>query len=278
MIQLPKISIVVAVYNGAATLAKCIESVKQQKYLQKELIIIDGGSNDSTVDILQAYNKDISYWESTKDRGIYHALNKGVAKAGGDWIVILGSDDYLWTDDVLEEAGQKLIQVSSQYLIVYGRVAMVNRGYRVIAMHGEAWNSKIKKVFFTEKNVFPHQGVFHHKNLFQQYGNFSEDYKCAGDYEFFLRVLAKNNRQALFFDDLIVSGMRNDGFSNQRKHAVEIFFEEIQARKSALGHELPKCKFLYKLIRVWVKQLLARSFGELFVVYIIIFYDKIFVR
>lgn len=274
MIQLPKISIVVAVYNGAATLTKCIESVKQQKYPQKELIIIDGGSNDSTVDILQAYNKDISYWESTKDRGIYHALNKGVAKAGGDWIVILGSDDYLWTDDVLEEAGQKLVLVSSQSLIVYGRVAMVNREYQVMAMHGEAWNSKIKKVFFTEKNVIPHQGVFHHKNLFQQYGNFSEDYKCAGDYEFLLRVLVKNDEQVWFLDDLIVSGMRNDGFSNQRKHAVKIFFEEIKARKSALGYDLPKSEFLYKLIRIWVKQFLARLFGERFVNFLIMFYNK----
>ena len=276
--QPPKISIIVAVYNRADTLTKCIESVRRQKYTQKELIIIDGGSNDGTVEILKKYDDDIAYWESQQDRGIYHALNKGIAKASGEWIVILGADDYLWADDVLEKASQKLLQINSQSQIVYGKVVLVDKSYRVVEIQGYDWNAETQRIFFEEKDNIPHQGVFHHKSLFELYGNFVEDYKCAGDYEFLLRVLTKNNRQAIFFDDLIVSGMRNDGFSNQRKYAVAGLFEEIRARKNVLNSHLPKYKFACKLTKAYVKQLSAKFFGEDFVVFLRYFYNKIFNR
>lgn len=273
--QLPKISIVVAVYNRVDTLTKCIESVRQQKYVPKELIIIDGGSNDGTVEVLKKHNNDITYWESKQDRGIYHALNKGIAKASGEWILILGADDYLWADDVLEKASGKLLQINPPSQIVYGRVALVDKNYHMVEMRGEAWNAETQKIFFKERDNLPHQGVFHHQSLFKLYGNFVEDYKCAGDYEFLLRVLAKNNGQATFFDDLIVTGMRNDGFSNQRKYAVAGLFEEVRARKNVLNSRLSKYKLGCKLIRAYVKQLSAIFFGEKFVAFLLHFYHKI---
>lgn len=273
----PKISIVVAVYNRANTLAKCIESVKNQTYPQKELIIIDGGSNDGTVDILKSYNNDITYWESKKDKGIYDALNKGIAKTNGEWIIILGADDYLWADDVLEKASKKLSskienplkQINSQLLpLIYGKVAVVDDNYKIVEMQGIPWNNSNQKIFFEEKNIIPHQGVLHHKKLFEIYGNFSENYYCAGDYEFLLRILLQNNNQALFFDDIIVAGMRNDGLSNQNKHAVKIFFEEIRARKADLHYCPSKYKFICKFMKIWIKQSIARLFGERYINYI----------
>lgn len=273
--QLPKLSIVVAVYNRADTLIKCIESVLRQKYVQKELIVIDGGSDDGTVEILKKYNDDITYWESVSDKGIYYALNKGIAKASGEWILILGADDYLWADDVLEKASRKLLQVNPPSQIVYGKVALVDKNYHIVEIRGKAWSAETQKIFFVERDNIPHQGVFHHQSLFKLYGNFVEDYKCAGDYEFLLRVLAKNNRQAIFFDDLIVSGMRNDGFSNQRNHAVAGLFEEIRARKEALNSHLSKYKLVCKLTRAYVKQLSAKIFGENFVASLLYFYNKI---
>src|SRR5665647_574950 len=99
----PLITIIVAVYNGAKTLQRCVDSVSDQTYLNKELIIIDGGSKDGTIDILMANNDKITYWQSEPDSGIYNAWNKALGHANGDWIYFLGSDDYLWKSNVFEE-------------------------------------------------------------------------------------------------------------------------------------------------------------------------------
>jgi glycosyltransferase involved in cell wall biosynthesis len=89
-----KASVLIAVYNGAATLEKAIASFVEQTYANKELIIIDGGSTDGTQAILEKYSAEIAYWVSEKDRGIYHAWNKAVARATGEWIFFFVCYDY----------------------------------------------------------------------------------------------------------------------------------------------------------------------------------------
>jgi len=91
---LPSITAIVAVFNGVDTLQQCIDSVAQQSYPAKELIVIDGDSKDGTVELLKASQEKINYWVSEPDSGVYNAWNKGLAKANGDWIFSLGSD---WT-------------------------------------------------------------------------------------------------------------------------------------------------------------------------------------
>jgi glycosyltransferase involved in cell wall biosynthesis len=91
------ISVIVAVFNGAKTLQQCIDSVAGQTYPHKELIVIDGGSIDGTREILEGDATKLAYWVSEPDRGIYHAWNKALARARGDWICFLGADDYLWS-------------------------------------------------------------------------------------------------------------------------------------------------------------------------------------
>lgn len=86
----PVTSVIVAVYNGAKTLQRCIDSVSNQTYPQKELIIIDGGSADGTVDILRVNNDKIAYWKFKPDRGIYHAWNKALDHVQGAWIYFWG--------------------------------------------------------------------------------------------------------------------------------------------------------------------------------------------
>ena len=92
----PLFTIIIAVFNGAKTLQQCIDSVAQQSYPNKQLIIIDGGSTDGTVELLQANDQSISYWVSEPDAGIYNAWNKGLKQANGEWICFLGADDYFY--------------------------------------------------------------------------------------------------------------------------------------------------------------------------------------
>src|SRR3954451_23901291 len=90
-----KISIITAVYNGEMLLERFFESVIKQNKQHYELIIIDGGSKDKSVALIKQYEKDISYWISEPDKGIYDAWNKGIEKASGNWIMFLGCDDKL---------------------------------------------------------------------------------------------------------------------------------------------------------------------------------------
>ena len=96
----PLLTIITVVKNGANTIEKCIKSVIDQKDVNIEHIIIDGGSSDSTVSILKKYSKNIEYWISEKDEGIYDGMNKGLQLALGDYIGILNSDDFYKKDSL----------------------------------------------------------------------------------------------------------------------------------------------------------------------------------
>lgn len=89
----PKISIVTVVYNGELTLESTILSVVNQDYQDTEFIVIDGGSTDSTIDIIKKYESNITHWVSESDKGIYDAMNKGLQLATGDWLIFIGCDD-----------------------------------------------------------------------------------------------------------------------------------------------------------------------------------------
>ncbi len=90
----PVLSIVTVVYNGAASLRRTIDSVLSQGYANIEYIIVDGGSTDGTVDLLREYDDRLAYWSSSRDKGIYDAMNKGVGLCTGDWVAMINADDW----------------------------------------------------------------------------------------------------------------------------------------------------------------------------------------
>ena len=85
-----RISVVIAVYNGAKTISRAIDSYIQQTYPNKELVVIDGESTDGTVKLLESYGGALDYFESSEDTGIYHAWNKALKHCSGDWICFIG--------------------------------------------------------------------------------------------------------------------------------------------------------------------------------------------
>lgn len=96
----PLVSIVTVVYNGAATLRRTIDSVLGQTYNNIEYILVDGGSQDGTVDLLHEYDDRIAYWCSARDKGIYDAMNKGVSLCTGQWVGLINADDWYEPDTV----------------------------------------------------------------------------------------------------------------------------------------------------------------------------------
>src|SRR5665648_53877 len=189
MTSKPLISVIVAVYNGSKTLQRCIDSVYDQTYPDKELIIIDGGSTDGTVDLLVANNDKITYWQSEPDNGIYNAWNKALNHAKGDWIYFLGSDDYLWKSSVFEEISSHLFKAESENIrLVYGQVARVTKNDEICCIEGDSWEYTRRGIVAEGICTFTHQGMFHHRSLFETYGKFDDSFKIAGDYELLIRA------------------------------------------------------------------------------------------
>ena len=225
----PLISVIVAVYNGAKTLQRCIDSVSNQTYLNKELIIIDGGSTDGTIDILMTNNDKIAYWKSEPDNGIYHAWNKALGHASGDWICFLGSDDYLWRRSVFEEIMPHMIKAESQGIrVVYGQVARVTEDDEISCVDGYSWEYTWRSIIIDGICTFTHQGMFHHRSLFELYGRFDESFQIAGDYELLIRAF-KEGGDAYFINGLIVAGMQTGGVTSS---CIKLVKETARARQN----------------------------------------------
>lgn len=179
-----KISIVTAVYNGGRFLERFFKSIEQQINDSFELIIIDGGSSDNSIQIIRQNSHLINYWVSEPDKGIYDAWNKGVEKAKGQWIMFLGSDDLL-LEDGIDSYVQFMSNQQSLDDIDYisSKVQMIDFEGRPIRVKGWPWEWP----GFLKEMTVAHPGSLHSKRLFDKYGLFDTNYKITGDYELLLR-------------------------------------------------------------------------------------------
>lgn len=257
MYSQPHLSIIVAVYNRALTLQRCIDSVANQDYPLKELIIIDGGSTDGTVAILGANNHRISYWESKADRGIYHAFNKGLEHVTGDWVYFLGADDYLMDTGVLTRVATGLAECEPEIAIAYGKVAIVSRDGQVLAIHGEDYDRTRQKLY----KVMPicHQGIFHRRSVFESHGGFDESFRISGDYALLLREL--KDRHAKFMADVVIAAVEWGGASSNPSEALLVPIEEARARKLN-GFPVYHLAWVWLIIKAFARYSIQRTLGD----------------
>src|SRR3954447_3382690 len=114
----PAITIVVATFNAGAILSRCLESVLAQDYPFVDLVVIDGGSTDGTIERIRGYGALIAYWESSPDNGVYDAWNKALRHVRGDWVCFLGADDRLAAAGAVSKMAPHLRGVPER--VVYG--------------------------------------------------------------------------------------------------------------------------------------------------------------
>ncbi len=240
-----KISIITATYNSAKHLKSCLQSVINQDYTEIEHIIIDGGSTDQTLQIIDQYKDKISKIVSEKDRGIYDALNKGIALATGDVIGVLHSDDFFADEKVLSDVAAAFN--NSKAGIVYGNLDYVHRDNpgKII----RKWRSKpYKRAFFSWGWMPAHPTFYARKNLFNQLGNYNLTYKSAADYDLMLRFMYKNLNQSYFLNKTMVKmrvgGLSNKSFNNRWKANRE----DLQAMRNN-GISFPYITVVLKPLR-----------------------------
>ena len=194
---MPKITIVTVVYNRFTTIEQTISSVVNQTYPNLEYIVIDGGSTDGTVEVIKKYEKDIAYWVSEKDGGIYDAMNKGVRAATGDYIEFIGSDDCLCTYDIVGKVAEELDDETDILSCpIYG----VDETYCTEKIYD---NSFAKNKAKYHGDMIPHPGMFTRHALLQKYP-FDTKYRIVSDYKFFLQCYYDDSVRFKFVDFPVV--------------------------------------------------------------------------
>jgi len=177
----PTVSIVTVCLNDAAGLARTISSVARQTFSDYELVVVDGGSTDGSVDVVRANGAVVTDWVSEKDAGIYDAQNKGVRRARGEWIIFLNAGDALASDDALA----RFFEGAPAEDVLYGDVVWEEKDGR---RRVDAQPDVLTLEFFMRTNL-PHQATAVRRALLERLGPYDTELRIAADYEFLLRSI-----------------------------------------------------------------------------------------
>lgn len=177
----PLFSIVTVCYQSEATLEKTIDSVISQSFSDFEYIIIDGGSNDSTVDIIKKHQDQLSYWVSEPDRGISDAFNKGIEKCLGQYILLLNSDDVFIDDNSLQLVADFIHEQQFPEAILHGKVR------QVFADGSHSDSPPPGESVIRWRIPYFHPGAFVHREVYASTGVFNPDIKVCMDYDLYIR-------------------------------------------------------------------------------------------
>ena len=180
--DIPLVSIITVTFNAEKTLHQTLHSVKEQTYKNIEHIIVDGGSTDSTLSLIQANEANIAYWRSEKDHGIYDAFNKGVVLAKGEFIGILNADDY-YEPNQIENAVSALIKTDAPF--VHGDIILHGwKGLDVELLGDPHYELRIREGMPSLHQVT----TLCRRSVYEDFGLFSTQYRIASDYDWYLRL------------------------------------------------------------------------------------------
>ena len=207
-----KVSIITVCFNEEKTISDTCASIVCQTFKDFEWIVVDGGSTDATLKVLNEYRTHISHLISEKDRGIYDAMNKGLAKASGTYLLFLNGGDALHDPHVLYDI---FVARSPHADIIYGneRQFKEDGAWRVL---GNSYKFDVNFWMFGYK--LRHQSTFIRRNLFEKYGLYRLKYRSAGDYEMFLRFIFENKCSVEYIDRVIDNYRFYDGLSLMHAH------------------------------------------------------------
>jgi len=246
----PFFSILSASLNNGSSIRQTIESIRCQTFQSLEHIVIDGKSQDTTCDILREYENTYKLcWLSEPDKGIADALNKGLKKSRGKYIVVIQADDYLLNPNILKKVHTLLKNEKNDII-----------SFPVVLNHpvkGKSLRKPIRFLWWNHfKFIFPHQGCFVHRRVFDQVGGFRSEFKINLDYDFFYRALAHNC--SVEFGNFPVALMGGYGIGSGTKNMDRRLREE--RRVQVLNERNP----------IWkVAQLFFRIFYMLYTTYLV---------
>jgi len=223
-----KITIITVCLNSAATIKDTLESVASQSYKNLEHIIVDGGSKDGTIAIIQEWEEYPIRLISDGDKGIFDAMNKGVVLVTGDVVGILNSDDVYYDQDILKKVAEEMSDPAVD--ACYADLVYVEKNnLRKIVRY---WKScPFDKGLFSRGWAPPHPTFFVRRRVYEKYGLFDLDYSLAADFELMVRFLEKFQVKSIYIPQIFVK-MRSGGASNRSLlNIIRQNFEIYQAIK-----------------------------------------------
>lgn len=243
-----KFSIITVTKNAAATLERSIKSVATQHYSSLEYIIVDGASSDATAAIVDRYRNVVTRFVSEPDRGIYDAMNKGLDLASGDFVYFLGADDYFVDADVLPDVAA-FLEAHPDCDFAYGGISIRFPDGRTQESMPPLPEAALS---FQVCGCLPHQASFTSRRAFALAGRFDTRYRIAGDYEWFLRVLAQSGLVIQRFERTVAS-YRIDGVSSRLTQSLP----EVYAIQNSFPlYQDPE--WLRRRIRIFQRELLSQ--------------------
>lgn len=221
----PKISIITVVRNARRTIESTILSVLNQTFKDFEYILVDGASNDGTLELIEKHGHRISYWKSEADGGIYDAMNKGIEVATGEWLIFLGADDILYDEHVLSRISV-FLQDGFDFIcgnVVYpsGKKFVPSLSYKTLMV-----------------NTLHHQGVFYSRNLFGSF-RYGCSYGPVADYELNFILYIKKARGV--FVDIPIALCGENGASQTSSELLNYKYMYYIRR----GYVLPSSNIIY---------------------------------
>ena len=221
-----KLSIITINLNNASGLRKTIESVVSQSSRDFEYIVIDGGSIDGSIEVIKEFETRITYWISEPDNGIYHAMNKGIRAAQGEYCQFLNSGDWLYASDVIE----KMINTLPDCSIYYGNMLKQMPDGTVFC---DKSGQGLITMFTFYRGSLNHSPALIKRNLFEKYGLYDENLKIVSDWKWYLEVVGINNEPVKYINFNVtcfnMNGISNTNNELDRKERRMVLQEMLPA-------------------------------------------------
>ncbi len=183
-----KISIITISYNAEKHLERTINSVINQDYNNIEYIIIDGKSKDKTVEIIKKYDSKIDNWKSEADKGLYDAMNKGIKKANGDYLLFMNAGDIFFDNKTVSNIFASASQPQDIY---YGETMIVNEDNKLIGMRRLTAPKQLNWKSFKKGMRVSHQSFIARKELSSLYDT---KYRFSADFDWCIKIMKKSKK------------------------------------------------------------------------------------
>ncbi|WP_298220999.1 glycosyltransferase family 2 protein [Flavobacterium sp.] len=258
-----KISIITIAFNDKEGLKKTFNSVFNQTFQDFEFIVIDGGSTDGSKALIEENQQKIAYWVSEKDSGVFHAMNKGIRVAKGEFIIFMNSGDIFNDDAVLLDIVPEL---TDRFDIYYGDNYKESPSSKRLKTYPE----KLSFSFFYTSSI-NHQSTFIRKSLFDDHFYYNEQYKIASDWEFFVYTICHKNvpykylrRTIAIYDFTGISSNPKFAalYQEEKKDSMQRYFpafledyqevSELNSKRFLQFQHIKKHRLAYKILKGFI--------------------------
>lgn len=232
MTQIPTLSVITIVFNNVRDIERTILSVVNQSYSNIEYVVIDGGSTDGTMEIIQKYRTKISVLISEKDAGIYDAMNKGLSKASGDYVLFMNSGDEIYALDTV----QKVFALEPDADIYYGETEMFDENWNSLGQRRHKAPEKLTLKSFRFGMSVSHQAIYVKRSIAKP---FSRDYRLSSDIDWVLHAISNARKIVnthMYVAKYLVGGMSKKRHRESLIERFRIFSEYYGLIPNLINH------------------------------------------